>query len=265
MDKKGFIDSIKEGALKGQREHNILASLTIAQAILESGWGSSQLTQRANNLFGIKAFSNWKGRKINIPTTEWYNGKMTMINADFKAYDSLTDSIEDHNKLLTNARYNPVRECKDYKAACESIRDCGYATDPEYTKKLIKIIEENKLYEFDSPERISEAAVDTISDKIQRFQALCNKLNIKDSEGKALVEDNKLGPRTRGCITKMPVLRMGSRGAAVEFVQEIIDAKPIDGSFGPVTEKCVIEYQKRKGVEADGIVGSKTWNIVITT
>lgn len=265
MDKKEFIDSIKEGALKGQREYNILASLTIAQAILESGWGSSELSQRANNLFGIKAFSNWKGRRITIPTTEWYSGKMTVINADFRAYDSLTESIEDHNKLLTNTRYNPVRECTDYKSACQSIIDCGYATDPEYADKLIRLIEENKLYEFDSTQMNQEAAVDTISDKIQRFQALCNKLNIKDIEGKALAEDNKLGPRTRSCIAKMPVLKIGSQGAAVEFVQEQLGAKPIDGDFGHITEKCVIEYQRGKGLIADGIVGPKTWNVIVTT
>jgi len=70
MDKKQFINSIKEGALKGNVDYGILASLTIAQAILESGWGSSKLSQNANNLFGIKAFSDWTGKRIAFPTQE---------------------------------------------------------------------------------------------------------------------------------------------------------------------------------------------------
>jgi lysozyme len=100
MDRKEFINSIKEGALKGYEEYRILPSLTIAQAILESGWGSSGLAIKARNLFGIKAFSNWRGERITLPTTEWYNDKQQIIDADFRAYDSFNDSIEDHNKLL---------------------------------------------------------------------------------------------------------------------------------------------------------------------
>jgi hypothetical protein len=82
MDKRDFINSIKEGALKGYEAYGIIPSLTIAQAILESGWGSSQLSVRAKNLFGIKAFSNWRGGKITLPTTEWYGDKKQIINRD---------------------------------------------------------------------------------------------------------------------------------------------------------------------------------------
>ena len=121
MNKEEFISSIKEGALKGQVNYGILPSLTIAQAILESGWGSSKLSQEAKNLFGIKAFSNWEGRKITMPTTEWYDDQKQIVDADFRAYDSFNDSIEDHSKLLSNSRYKPVRECVDYREACQKI------------------------------------------------------------------------------------------------------------------------------------------------
>jgi peptidoglycan hydrolase-like protein with peptidoglycan-binding domain len=63
----------------------------------------------------------------------------------------------------------------------------------------------------------------------------------------------------------MPTLKEGYSGQAVEFIQEIIKAVPIDGSFGPVTRKCVMEYQKAKNIEVDGVVGSKTWTIIVTT
>jgi len=265
MDKRQFINSIKAGALKGFREYRILPSLTIAQAILESGWGSSQLAQRAKNLFGIKAFSNWRGDRITLPTTEWYNGQEQTINADFRAYGSFNESIEDHNNLLANARYKQVRGCSDYKEACRKIYECGYATDPAYPEKLKKVIEENSLYEFDNGNVLSEAATGTESDKVLKFQQLCNKLNVKDYEGKALVEDNILGPRTRICIAKMPTLKIGASGLAVKFVQGVVNAIRIDGIFGPITKNCVMEYQETKDIAVDGIVGIQTWITMITT
>lgn len=265
MDKLNFINLIKAGALKGYESYRILPSLTIAQAILESGLGSSQLAQRANNLFGIKAFSDWRGDRITLPTTEWYDGQEHTVNADFRVYGSFNESIEDHNKLLSYDRYKPVRECSNYKEACRKIYECGYATDPEYPEKLIRIIEENKLYEFDTSQDLSEAAAGMETGKVLKFQQLCNKLNIKDYEGKALAEDNSLGPRTRSCIAKMPILKIGSIGSAVSYVQEVVNAEPIDGSFGPITRNCVMEYQRTKNIKVDGIVGIQTWTTIVTT
>ncbi|NLZ48543.1 MAG: hypothetical protein GX895_07100 [Clostridiales bacterium] len=264
MDKAVFINSIKEGALQGYKNYNVLPSLTIAQAILESGWGTSQLAIKAKNLFGIKAFSDWKGKRITIQTTEWYKGKKQVVSADFRAYDSYYDSIMDHNKLLATSRYEPVRKCKEYKEACESVYKCGYATDPEYAQKLISIIEQNKLYQYDNVS-LNEAAADNDSEKIRKFQGLCNSLGIRDYEGKELVEDNILGPRTKICIKKMPLLKRGSKGAAVSFVQQLVGAVPVDGDFGPITEGCVKDYQRRKGLKVDGIVGVKTWTSLVTT
>ena len=264
MDKKQFINSIKEGALKGKEDYGILASLTIARAILESGWGSSKLSQNANNLFGIKAFSDWTGKRITFQTQEWYDSKMVFINSEFRAYDSFNDSIEDHNKLLSYSRYKSVRECTTYNVACLEIYSCGYATDPDYPEKLIKIIEDNRLYEFDYASALEEASVSIDIHKIRKFQQLCNLLNIKDSEGKPLVEDNIFGLRIGSCIDKMPILRMGSTGPLVKFVQEIVNAAPIAGEFGPITKKCVIEYQVGMNLTRDGIVGRNTWTAIVT-
>lgn len=257
MDKQIFINSVKGGALIGQAESNILPSLTIAQAILESAWGSSKLCVAANNIFGIKAFSDWNGRKITLPTSEWFNGKMQIVDADFRAYNSFYDSIEDHNRLLSGARYKSVCECGDYKSACQAIFQCGYATDPNYPGKLVQIIEQNRLYEFDS------ASIE--SDKIRRFQKLCNALHIRDSEGNALAEDNILGAKTRSCISKMPILKMGSQAIAVKFIQEVVGAEPVDGIFGTITKQSVMAYQRNRNLAADGIVGSKTWFCIVTT
>lgn len=121
MDKQTFINSVKYGALRGRAEANILPSLTMTQAILESAWGSSKLCIAANNIFGIKAFFDWKGRKIALPTEEYYNGRLQLVNDDFRAYDSYYESIEDHNKLLAGDRYKPVCSSLDYKSVCRKI------------------------------------------------------------------------------------------------------------------------------------------------
>ena len=262
MSKTDFVNSIKEGALKGKVDYGILPSLILAQAILESGWGTSELSQKANNLFGIKAFSDWKGKRITFSTTEWYNNQRTVVEADFRAYDSLDDSIEDHNKLLSFTRYKPLIGETDYKRACEKVFQCGYATDPSYAEKLIRIIEENRLYDIDVTGYQNKASK---YDKILKFQKLCNKINIKDYENKQLTEDNILGPRTKSCIPKMPTLMLGSQGAAVEFVQVIVNAMPVDGDFGPITKQCVMTYQKNHRIVIDGIVGIETWTTIVTT
>jgi peptidoglycan hydrolase-like protein with peptidoglycan-binding domain len=257
LEKDEFIRSIKEGALKGFKDYGILPSLTIAQAILESAWGSSELAQKANNLFGIKALPGWKEKKITMKTAEWYRNKKEIMTAEFRYYDSFNSSIEDHNKLLSIGRYTSVRRCTDYREACQKIYDCGYATDPSYPEKLIKIIEQNKLYEFDRTE------YEIFDDKIRRFQKICNELGIKNNEGNALIEDNILGPKTLGCIEKLPVLKMGSKGKAEEFVQELLCALPADGVFGIITKKLVMNYQKEQGINVDGIVGPETWTSLI--
>lgn len=129
----------------------VLPSLTIAQAILESGWGRSGLTVRANALFGIKATKSWKGKVYSANTKECYNG-IDFVDevAVFRAYDSWEDSVADHTKFLCdNKRYKAVIGETDYKKACKAIKAAGYATDPGYAEKLIQLIEKYKLYEYD--------------------------------------------------------------------------------------------------------------------
>lgn len=150
MDKKQqFIEEIAKFAVADYNRSKILPSLTIAQAILESGWGRSGLAKQSKNLFGIKAFDSWKGKKKLYRTREVYNGKETYIDAWFREYENYEGSIKDHNDLLQNKRYEPVRNAKNYVEAATQIQKCGYATDPEYTKLLIKIIESNNLQKYD--------------------------------------------------------------------------------------------------------------------
>lgn len=149
MQKQEFINKILPKALESLKKYNILPSITIAQAILESNWGKSSLSMKFNNLFGIKAKSNTRN-VANMKTNEYINGKKIQTTAKFKAYDTFIDSINDHNILLGEAkRYERVRNAKDYKEAAMALQKCGYATDPNYPDKLIQIIEQYKLYKYD--------------------------------------------------------------------------------------------------------------------
>ncbi len=142
-----FINSIKDGAIESYKKYHVLPSLTIAQAILESGWGKSAI---GNNLFGIKAGSDWTGKTQTVGTSEYGSRGYYHINDTFRDYDSISDSIEDHAKLLTNSRYDSVRAATDYKTACREVQKDGYATAPSYADSLIELIEQYDLDQWDN-------------------------------------------------------------------------------------------------------------------
>lgn len=150
-EQKDFIERVGNLAAADMQKSGVLASLTIAQAILESGWGKSGLTVKANALFGIKAGASWKGKVYSAQTQECYDGAtFTTVTALFRAYDSWADSVADHSALLTGAtRYKAVIGERDYKTACRAIKAAGYATDPNYADKLIQIIESYGLTAYD--------------------------------------------------------------------------------------------------------------------
>jgi flagellum-specific peptidoglycan hydrolase FlgJ len=160
---QNFINQILPGAKRAHAEYGVLPSLTLSQAILESNSGKSSI---GNNIFGIKATSTWKGKKQLVWTTEYIKGVKTKVQAWFRDYDSIDESILDHAKLLTLTRYKPVVAAKDYKEACIQVQKCGYATDPKYATKLINIIEQNKLNLHDvelTEEQLLSAAIDKLS------------------------------------------------------------------------------------------------------
>ena len=146
MKPADFIDLIKEAVIESYYKYGVLPSIAIAQAAVESAWGERSIS---NNIFGIKADVAWKGPTEAKLTRECLNGVWISVFADFRAYDSIQDSIDDHGKFLTKERYRKVLSAKDYKQAAIEISKAKYATDPAYSKLLIKIIEKYKLYEID--------------------------------------------------------------------------------------------------------------------
>ena len=147
MEELEFIKSVLEGAIISYRAYNVLPSLTIAQAALESGWGDSI---EGNMLFGIKWTEGCGYAKQLLWTSEYINGKYTKVQDYFRKYASLADSICDHgNFLKVNSRYEKVLQCTNYIDACNEIQAAGYATDPDYAKQLIGIIEGYDLDLYD--------------------------------------------------------------------------------------------------------------------
>ena len=147
-DKKlEYIETTKPLANKIAKKYKLFPSVILAQSALESNYGSSELSSTYNNYFGIK--SNSKDG-VRLDTIEYVNNKGGIYNENFRSYRSKIDSFVDYAKLITRAkRYEKVRQANDYKEACKSLQECGYATDPNYADKIISIIEKYKLYELD--------------------------------------------------------------------------------------------------------------------
>ena len=157
-----FIEEIKDEAIKNYKEYKILPSITIAQAILESSWGESDLAQIYNNLFGIKADSSWKGEYVTLDTFEFYD---TKIEDKFRVYSNKNQSIKDHAKFLVdNQRYKKygVFEAKTYIEQAYALQNAGYSTAEDnsgqkrYAKDLIELIRQYNLQLIDSEIKISD-------------------------------------------------------------------------------------------------------------
>ena len=165
-----FIEQIGAMARDDMSKTGVLACITIAQAILESGWGKSELAVNARNLFGMKkslsgntwSGSTWGGKSYSKLTQEVYTSGPAVVQADFRAYKSWTESVGDHSAYLRGAkngsrlRYAGLVGCKDYKKAAQIIKDGDYATAPDYVEKLCRIIEQYRLTEWDSVAAIPE-------------------------------------------------------------------------------------------------------------
>lgn len=157
-----FIEEIKDEAIKNYKEYKILPSITIAQVILESSWGESDLAQIYNNLFGIKADSSWKGEYVTLETFEFYD---TKIEDKFRVYSNKNQSIKDHAKFLVdNQRYKKygVFEAKTYIEQAYALQNAGYSTAEDnsgqkrYAKDLIELIRQYNLQLIDSEIKISD-------------------------------------------------------------------------------------------------------------
>lgn len=216
-----------------RHNYKLFASVAIAQAIHESGWGTSKKMVAANAVFGVKVGkaaykfgTAWKGAAYKTGTTEYYDGKTaTKIVDYFRQYNSLSDSVEDYMDMLCHCnRYKAALNCATPEQSIKAIIAGNYATGPNYVPAIMKLINLYNLTKFD-----------------QRG---------------TIIDVNPYPPTNA-------VLKRGKKGTAVKYLQWFLNNKgyklSIDGSFGPATEKAVKQFQHDKALVEDGIVGAKTW------
>ncbi len=145
-----YVNDYKDIAIEEMNKTGIPASITLAQGMLESNWGRSELSVKANNHFGIKADKSWTGKIMKWEDDDYHNGKL--VKSKFRKYKSADQSFIDHSEFLANKkRYRFLfdYDVTDYVSWSKGLVKAGYATDPNYASKLIKIIEKYGLYEYD--------------------------------------------------------------------------------------------------------------------
>jgi LysM repeat protein len=141
-----YIDRFKTIAIQEMNLYGIPASITIAQGLFESGSGNGELARVANNHFGIKCTSDWKGKG--------YYKDDDNHNDCFRVYDKPEDSFRDHSEFLKRPRYAKLFQLdkNDYAGWASGLKSAGYATNPNYPQLLINIIQKYNLTQYDSPE-----------------------------------------------------------------------------------------------------------------
>lgn len=169
MTQKEFIEIFAKYVNKYKDNYGIkVSSPIIAQAILESGWGKSGLAKNANNYFGIKAGSSWKGSTITLETQEEYNkGKYTTIKAKFRKYKNMEEGIRGYFEFISTSRYANLKGVTEPKKYLENIKKDGYATSSKYVTNLMNVINKNNLTKYDKVKTtdLTKVAKDVIAGK----------------------------------------------------------------------------------------------------
>lgn len=152
MSDNEFINSVLSAAVQIQKIHSLSAPVITAQACLETGYGKYVCTdintgQYSYNLFNIKG--EGPAGSVLVNTIEYYNGVKRNIQDHFRAYNNFEESFEDLVKVMSRDRYEPCRKAADNpNEYARQLQKCGYATDPEYASKLIKIMHSYNLIEL---------------------------------------------------------------------------------------------------------------------
>lgn len=209
-----FLDSVAADAIASQRATGVPASVTLAQAALESGWGKSGLSTKYNNYFGIKG--KGPGGTAVMSTGEHLDGKDVVIKDGFRVYRSAAESFEDHGRFfIVNKRYaEALRHKDDAERFAVEIHKAGYATDPKYSQKLIKLIRQYKLEQFDQVARgdtpVSIPVVTQVSSGTTKpsAQAVKELQQILVKYGYMTEEQVKTGPGVFGPKTRAAVSRL---------------------------------------------------------
>lgn len=164
---KAFCNMIYNQLKEYAPQYNIYCySAIIAQAIIESNWGKSELSAKYFNFFGIKCGSNWDGKSVNMTTKEEYTrGSITTTKDNFRVYDSVADGVKGYLRFINTKRYSNLKNVYDYKTYIQNIKADGYATSSKYVDTLIKTVEKYRLNEYDPMSEDYQIALDVLNGK----------------------------------------------------------------------------------------------------
>ena len=148
-DSKDFLAQLSLPAKLASQQSGVPHHLILAQAALESGWGQRQIRRENGepsfNIFGVKASGGWKGPTTEITTTEYENGEAKKVKARFRVYSSYLEALSDYVGLISrNPRYAAVTAAATAEQGAQALQNAGYATDPNYARKLTSMIQQLK-------------------------------------------------------------------------------------------------------------------------
>ncbi len=149
-EQKKFIDTLKPLIVK-YAGGKYCVECILAQAILESAWGKSQLAKKYNNFFGMKTGRGWKGEKAVLSTKEEINGELFTVTGNFRAYPDIESGIAGYFDFIKSKRYANLKETNNYVDYATKLKEDGWATSSGYTKSLINIVETYLLKVGDAP------------------------------------------------------------------------------------------------------------------
>ena len=238
ISRKEYIEKYSSLAVKQMHQYKIPASITLAQGILESNNGNSRLATKANNHFGIKCHG-WEGKKIFADDDK--------KNECFRNYKNVFESFVDHSLFLNKySRYEFLFDYKitDYKSWAKGLKKAGYATNSKYPELLIKIIEENKLYQFDiakidknlisgkrniymHPNKIKYV----VSQNQETYETIAKSTNIKLKQILKYNDDNKLTVLNEGTKVFIQPKRNRSK-QRIHVVNKGEDLRSISQTYG---------------------------------
>ena len=239
--------------IQATMDRKILNSVRIAQAIIESNWGTNTLARKGHNLFSIRADVRWHGPTYNTTNDKWSPSKGAFgINSDFRAYDFIEESVIDHANFLTaNPRYAAIIGKKDYRFVARKIKDAGYSMDPHYAERLVSVIEANSLTWFDSlPALEMEQIIPTIKENLPTDNIIAKGIKV------GTVVQIKTGARTYHDVPVTPVVYRGEY-VVVSYSGEkvVLDVNGLNTAFH-VNDLNIVRNgtEKQKTIEVGAFV-----------